>query len=338
MGIRAARLEELERESERPPVPAPEAAEAPPESAVDRVLELQRTAGNQTTTTLLQRQALQFTNPPSLGSPIGSGGLPPNLSISPDFVAKQDEAIKTKIRTYLDSEKPVVTGHITMGWSMAELVDLVRTKVPEATRLPPESIERLLTEWAAPQTIAAHRTPGDAKGAESELIATVKNAFSKIPTEVKLERKGAYFQLSLSGVEAGYKKDEENKVSVGSASGKDVAVNIAVKGVSFAAKVEPDGDKTKWEAGLMFRGDDLVPMLGALGGLFGSANSAIGNVSSELRSGKLESGRLKEQFEPVKEAAEAVSAIAKHTAVTFGVKVEGEGPAVTVQATLTVTF
>jgi hypothetical protein len=337
MGIRAPR-QELEQESEQQPVPAPEAAEAPPETAADRVLELQRTAGNQTTTTLLERQTLQFTNPPSLGSSIGSGGLPPNLSVSPDFVTKQDAEIKTKIRTYLDSEKPVVTGHITTGWSMAELVDLVRTKVPEATRLPPESIERLLTEWAAPQTIAAHRTPGDAKGAESELIATVKNAFSKIPTEVKLERKGAYFRLSLSGVEAGYKKDEENKVSVGSASGKDVAVNIAVKGVSFAAKVEPDGDKTKWEAGLMFRGDDLVPMLGALGGLFGSANSAIGNVSSELRSGKVESGRLKAEFEPVKEAAEAVSAIAKHTAVTLGVKVEGEGAAVTVQATLTVTF
>ena len=336
--MRAAPLEELERASERPPVPAPEAAEAPPESAVDRVLELQRTAGNQTTTTLLQRQALQFTNPPSLGSPIGSGGLPPNLSISPDFVAKQDAEIKTKIRTYLDSEKPVVTGHITIGWSMAELVDLVRTKVPEATRLPPESIARLLTEWAAPQTIAAHRTPGDAKGAESELVATVKNAFSKIPTEVKLERKGAYFQLSLGGVEAGFKQDDQNKISVGSASGKDVAVNIAVKGVSFAAKVEPAGDKTKWEAGLMFRGDELVPMLGALGGLFGSANSAIATVSSDLRGGRLEEGRLKAQFEPVKQAAEAVSAIAKQTAVTLGVKVEGEGGEVRATATLTVNF
>lgn len=336
--MRFARMEELERETEPPPAPAPEPAEAQPETGADRVLELQRTVGNQATTTALQRQALQFTNPPSLGSPIGSGGLPPNLSISPDFVAKQDEEIKKKIRTYLDSNKPVVTGHISIGWSMAELVDLVRTNVPEATRLGPESVERLLSEWAAPQTIAAHRTPGDAKGAESELIATVKNAFSKIPTEVKLERKGAYFQLSLSGIETGFKQDEENKFSVGSESGKDVAVNIAVKGVSFAAKVEPAGEKTKWEAGLMFRGDELVPMLGALGGLFGSANSAIGNVSSELRSGKIESGRLKEQFAPVKEAAEAVSAIAKQSAMTFGVKVEGEGDEVKATATLTVTF
>jgi hypothetical protein len=333
-------MEELDRESRPPaaPAPEPEPAEAEPETAADRVLELQRTAGNQATTTALQRQALQFTNPPSLGAPIGSGGLPPNLSISPDFVAKQDEEIKKKIRTYLDSNKPVVTGHISIGWSMAEVVDLIRTNVPEATRLGPETVERLLTEWAAPQTIAAHRTPGDAKGAESELVATVKNAFSKIPTEVKLERKGAYFQLSLSGVEAGFKQDEENKVSVGSESGKDVAVNIAVQGVSFAAKVEPAGEKTKWEAGLMFRGDELVPMLGALGGLFGSANSAIGNVSSELRGGKIETGRLKEQFAPVKEAAEAVSAIAKHSAVTFGVKVEGEGGEVRATATLTVNF
>jgi hypothetical protein len=337
--MRFARLEELQRQTEPPPAPAPEPAEAESQTAADRVLELQRTAGNQATAAALQRQALQFTNPPSLVAPIGGGAAPaPNLTVSPDFVAKQDEEIKTKIRTYLDSERPVVTGHIAIGWSMAELVDLVRTKVPEASRLGPESIARILTEWAAPQTIAAHRTPGDAKGAESELIATVKNAFSKIPKDVKLERKGAYFQLSLGGVEAGYKKDEENKVSVGSGSGKDVAVNIAVKGVSFAAKVEPDGDKTKWEAGLMFRGDDLVPMLGALGGLFGNANSAIGSVSSDVLGGTVEEGRLKQQFAPVKEAAEAVSAIAKHTAVTFGVKVEGEGGEVRATATLTVNF
>jgi hypothetical protein len=336
--MRFARVEELEREHEPPPAPAPEPEEPASETAADGVLELQRTAGNHATTAALQRQSLQFTNPPSVSSSIGTGGLPPNLVPSADFIVKQDAEIKGKIRTYLDGNKPVVTGHITTGWSMAELVDLVRTNVPEATRLPPETIGKLLTEWAAPQTIAAHRLPGDVKGAESELVATVKNAFSRIPTEVKLERKGAYVQLSLSGLEAGFKQDEENKFSVGSGSGKDVAVNIAVKGVSFAAKVEPAGEKTKWEAGLMFRGDELVPMLGALGGLFGSANSAIGNVSSELRGGKVETDRLKAQFAPVKEAAEAVSAIAKHTAVTFGVKVEGEGGEVKATATLTVSF
>jgi len=333
--VTSARLRKRERELEGP---VPEAAEPPAETAADRVLELQRTAGNQTTTTLLQRQVLQFTNPPAMGSPIGSGGLPPNLSISPDFVAKQDEEIKKKIRTYLEDNKPAVSGRISSGWSLAELIDLVRSSVPEATRLPPESVARLLAEWAAPQTIAAHRTPGDAKGAESELVATVKNAFSRIPTEVKLVRRGAFFQLSLSGVETGFKKDEENKFTVGTGSGKDVAVNIAVKGVSFAAKLEPDGEKTKWEAGLMFRGDELVPMLGALGGLFGSANSAIANVGSELHAGKIETGRLKDQFQPVKDAADAVSAIAKHTAVTFGVKVEGEGGEVKATATLTVSF
>jgi hypothetical protein len=336
--MQVARLEGLEREPEPPPAPAPEPEEAAPESPADRVLELQRTAGNHATIAALQRQSLQFTNPPSVGSSIGTGGLPPNLVPSADFMAKQDAEIKQKIRTYLDTNKPVITGHITTGWSMAELVNLVRTSVPEATRLGPETVEKLLTDWAAPQTIAAHRTPGDAKGAESELIATVKNAFSRIPTEVKLERKGAYFQLSLSGIETGFKKDEENKFSVGSESGKDVAVNIAVKGVSFAAKVEPAGDKTKWEAGLMFRGDELVPMMGALGGLFGSANSAIGHVTTDLAGGKVETGRLKEQFAPVKEAAEAVSAISKHTGVTFGVKVEGEGGEVRATATLTVTF
>lgn len=337
--MRRARLEEeLERELPAPP-PAPAALETPEDPARERVLELQRSAGNTATTGLLQRDALQFTIPPSVVGQLG-GDAPrvPNLQVSPDFVAKQDEAIKKKVIEYLDKSKTVISGHITTGWSMAELVDLVRTSVPDATRLGPEAVARILKEWAAPQTIAEHRAPGDVKAAESELIATVRNAFGKIPTEIKLKRSGAYVQLSLSGLEAGFEKDENNKASVGTESGKDVAVNIAVKHVRFAAKVEPAGEKTKWEVGLTFPGENLIPMIGSLGGLFGSANRSIGSAASQLRAGKLDTGNLKEQFAPVKEAADAVNAIAEHSALSFGIKIEGEGPDVKAMATLTVTF
>jgi hypothetical protein len=274
---------------------------------------------------------------PNVVAPLpGSPTRGPNLTVSPDFMQKQDEAIKQKVLEYLDREKPVVTGHITTGWSIAELVDLVRTKVPDSTRLGPESVATILKQWAAPQTIAEHRKPGDLKAQESELIATVKNAFSKIPTKVELKRSGAFVRLSISGLETGY-EGEGAKATVGT-TGSDVAVNVSVKHVHFAAKVEPAGEKTKWEVGLTFPGEDLIPMMGSLGGLFGSANRSVGSVASDLRGGKIDTGRLKEQFEPVKEAAGAVSAIAEHSAVSFGIKIEGEGPNVKAMATLTVSF
>ena len=314
--------------------PAPPAADP----HVHRVHELQRTAGNAATAGLLQREGLQFTNPPNLVAPLpGSPLRGPNLTVSPDFVEKQDAEITKKIQEYLEKDRQVVSGHITMGWSMAEVVDLVRTKVPEATRLGPESVAKILKQWAAPQTIAEHRKPGDVKGQESELVATVKNAFSKIPTKVELNRSGAFVRLSISGLEAGYEMDENNKVVVGT-TGSDAAVNISVKHVHFAAKLEPKQEGTKWEVGLTFPGEDMIPMLSSLGGLFGSANRSLGSAASSLRAGKVDTGSLKEQFEPVKEAAGAVSAIAEHSAVSFGIKIEGEGPDVKAMATLTVTF
>jgi hypothetical protein len=326
--------EEEERVREAPSAPP---ALGPADPRLDRLRELQRSAGNSATTGLLQRDGVQFTLPPASAPPLGSGAAAPNLSISPDFVAKQDEEIKKKITEYLEREKPVVIGHVSTGWSIAELVDLVRTKVPEATRLGPETVAQMLRRFAAPQTIAEHRKPGDVKGQESELVATVKNAFSKIPTKVELKRSGAFVRLSISGLEAGYEQDENNKVVVGS-TGSDAAVNISVKHVHFAAKLEPKQEGTKWEVGLTFPGEDLIPMMGSLGGLFGSANRGLGSAASDLRAGKVNTGSLKEKFEPVKEAAGAVSAIAEHSAVSFGIKIEGEGPDVKAMATLTVTF
>jgi len=49
-------------------------------------------------------------------------------------------------------------------------------------------------------------------------------------------------------------------------------------------------------------------------------------------------GELSKLFSPVKEALGALSAIAGVSGPTVGVKIEGEGPKISVQATLTFTF
>ena len=182
--------------------------------------------------------------------------------------------------------------------------------------------------------------PGDQKGAESEALAAIKNALGKVPTEARLERSGAFVKVSLSGLEAGYERDDDTKATVGTASGKDVAVNLAAKGVHFAGKIEPGtgGEPTKWELGLTFPGDDMVPLIPTLGAVFGSASSAVGQVASDASAGKASVDSVKKQWEPVKGAVDALSGIAGHSSVSVGVKVEGEGGAIKATATLTVTF
>jgi hypothetical protein len=326
-----------ERDPDRPERAAPPA----PESQIDRILRLQETAGNAAVAGMLQRDALSMRGPSSIVPPLGSGSaLGPAFSIDPDYVFKQQEQIKGKIRAYLEDNKPKVQGQILSGASIAELVDLVRTNVPESPRMAPEQVADVLRKWSGDVSIAEHRLPTDKKGGESEALATIKNALGKIPTEAKLERSGAFVKVSLSGLEAGYEKDEDTKATIGTESGKDVAVNLAAKGVHFAGKIEPGtgGEPTKWELGLTFPGEDMVPLIPTLGQVFGQASSSIGKVASDLKAGQTSVDKVKKQWAPVKEAVDSLSSIAGHSSVTFGVKVEGEGSEIKATATLTVTF
>jgi hypothetical protein len=263
----------------------------------------------------------------------------PNLRLDPDYVARQNEETKAKIRAYLDPQRERIQGLAVSGWSMAELVDLVRQNVPESTGLAPEQIATILRGWSQ-VAILEHRINPDQKGADSEALATIKNALGKIPTELKLEHKGAFAKVSLSGAEAGFEKDEDTKATVGTGSGKDVAVNLAAKGVHFAGKIEPGSgkDPTKWELGITFPGDDMVPLIPTLGSVFGQANGSLNRAIPDALAGRASVGSLKQQFQPVKEAVESLSGIAGHSGVSIGVKVEGEGAEIKATATLTVAF
>src|SRR4051794_6616958 len=144
---------------------------AEPEAEPNPVLLLQQAAGNGAVSRLLQRDALSMRDPTPLGSPAGgvgglgsAGGLGPGLSIDPNFVAKRQEEISGKVTAYLAANEPVVQGKIAEGVSIAELVDLVRTNVPEAREMAPEQIANLLRKWSK-ITIAEHRLPTDQKGA-----------------------------------------------------------------------------------------------------------------------------------------------------------------------------
>ena len=181
------------------------------------ILDLQRSAGNAAVTALLQR-----------GVPSGLTPTAPNFNVPPDFVEKRDKEIQGKITAYLNAEKSRIQGRILSGWSMPELVDLVRTQVPESVMIGPEPVAQMIRAWSTERSNPKHRTPGDTAGAESELIETIKNSFSKIPTSVSVKKNGMFFQVSLSGVETGLGAVDSDKLSVGSESGQDVGVNVVV--------------------------------------------------------------------------------------------------------------
>jgi hypothetical protein len=302
------------------------AAAASSRGLLHPVHELQRSAGNAAVTAFLQRDL-----------PVTPSGL--NLNVPPDFVGKRDEETQRKVTAYLDAEKSTIQGRIVSGWSMPELVDLVRTQLPESVGIGPGRVAQILRGWST-MPILEHRKPGDAAGAESELIATIKNSLSKIPTSVSVKKSGMFVKASLSGIETGLGTADGDKVSVGSASGQDVGVNVVVGKTHFAAKVEPGaaGEPTRWEVNLSFPGGDPMPLMGSLAQLFGRASSSIGAAAADVRAGRATVGSLKEQWAPVKDAVSAVSTIADHQVVSLGLKVEGDGPAVTAAATVTVTF
>lgn len=309
---------------------------------LDRIVALQAASGNRAVARLLR--AGEGWAVPGLAptSPTSSSGLPPSLNLPADYAVRRQAEAEAKIREYLDKEKPRVEGQIIIGASVAELVDLMRRNVPEARELAPEQIAQCLRRYFAPLTIAEHRKPGDKEGADKELVAALRNALSKIPTELGIERAHGWAKVTMSGYEVGIRnKDLEAGAEVG--WDKSFGGHATVGNVKFAAKVSPPeeaGGPMKWEAQVTLpEADDPVPIASRLSEVVSRAEKATHEAADRARrSGVPSMGELSKLFSPVKEALGALSAIAGVSGPTVGVKIEGEGPKISVQATLTFTF
>ena len=309
---------------------------------LDRIVALQAASGNRAVARLLR--AGEGWAVPGLAptSPTSSSGLPPSLNLPADYAVRRQAEAEAKVREYLDKEKPRVEGQIIIGASVAELVDLMRRNVPEARELAPEQIAQFLRRYFAPLTIAEHRKPGDKEGADKELVAALRNALSKIPTELGIERAHGWAKVTMSGYEVGIRnKDLEAGAEVG--WDKSFGGHATVGNVKFAAKVSPPeeaGGPMKWEAQVTLpEADDPVPIASRLSEVVSRAEKATHEAADRARrSGVPSMGELSKLFSPVKEALGALSAIAGVSGPTVGVKIEGEGPKISVQATLTFTF
>jgi hypothetical protein len=332
-----------ERRDEAPPT-SDGAHAAPGEvTEAETVLRLQRSSGNAAVARYLasvQRQQLTLPqpSPPSVLPALGSSS-----AIAGGLEKRRDE-IKALIVTFLDKEraKPAGERDVNLSFSLAEVVAAVRGHVKEALELAPEDVSEIVKGWGAPHgLIFPHRSAGDREGAEKELVATVANSLSSIPTELKLTRGGGFVKISMGGAEVGYKSGEF-EVKAEHEWAESIGVSASVGKVHFGAKLEPgkDHEPVKWEANIAFpEAESMVPLLGSLSGLFSKANASMAGLTRELKRGGSPSNLLvKEKLEPVKKGMEAVSAISKASSPALGVKVEGEGPEVKVTATLTFSF
>ena len=346
-GTRLRREEEEERLSTRsgqsPPAALRDADEDPVRG---RIIALQRASGNRAVSQLLRDAAT--------GSAFGLGGgpasfspLPPSLSLPADYVEKRNAEIEPKIRSFLEKEKPRIQGQIMMGASIAEIVDLVRSNVPEASQLAPAQVADLIRKHFAPLTISEHRGPGDKAGQKSELLATLRNTMKKIPTEIGFESERGWAKVTLEGVEAGLKADGGAEASLEVGWDKTIGVNTEVAAgpgkIKFGVSIEPPasaGDPVKWEMKLAFvTGGGGAPGPDKLAAVVSKGASGIRELIAEARrTGGTSPGMIKESFAPVKEALDTLAKLVGAEGATIGVSVEGEGPDVRVQATLKFSF
>ena len=230
---------------------------------------------------------------------------------------------------------------IGKGMPMTELIDNVRQNVPDATKLALQQVEELVRTAFDGVQIPAHRPSGVSGWDNSELAAIVRNVMG-LPTKLSIERPYGWVKLSVSGYEVGLRKGE---FEISSEAGWDKSFGMKGKvgPVHFGGIVKPPdkpGGNVTWEAELAFPEEGaMVPMLDGLGGMMGTANKSMTRLAGDaLTRGMPTVDQISAAVEPIKEAMGGLGAIAKANRPSFGVKVTGDGPGITVQATLTVPF
>jgi hypothetical protein len=324
--------------------------EAPAAAPPHPVLALQAAAGNQAVArAVLQRDAAQQAAPTVLP------GL--NTQLDPSIMAgldKRQKEVQARVRAWMVEHKAEIQGHVVVGMSLPEVIDLVRTNVKEATELAPETVGKLAEAVVSPMSIAPHRL----ENREKELAAELRNAMANVPTELKIGGAGAWAKISISGLEAAAKvgggevtgEAGPSSGSVGVKKGgaeakaeydwdeKTIALDTKVGPIGLGGKIGMGkaGGADSWEIHIG------VPRAGAIGPLLPStqkavsqAGDAVSGIIRHLRAGgKAGDDVVQDHLKTIKKGIEPLSKLTEENSVSFGISVSGEGPEVRVEAGL----
>jgi hypothetical protein len=319
-----------------------------------RVAFLQRTAGNQAVSALVQREPSGVTISPFGPPPPVNLNLPPQtrLGAAKPTPTLTEEAAG-KVRSYLEGRRYEIGNLVEKGEiSMPEVVQSVRETVPEAQSAPIADIEKQVREVFGALTPPPVRRKRTAQGAGAEIGARIANALPDL-SKLRLDFSGGSIRLTAAGVVATAKAGSATMTATGSPGGGEIKAeegssSVTVSGgpdafgltatldkATFEAKIERD-DKTKnwskWEFGLRvaLTGDEALEQMTDIPELsqtVAKAEAAVRAIIAHLQGGGSPTDdTVKALMKDVKPAIEGVKRVVqapKGPRVTVGGTVKG---------------
>lgn len=287
-----------------------------------------------------------------------------------------DRRLRPAVIAYLAQQRADFALLLPDRLSMPEIVDMVRTNVPDARQLDILVIEQIVEGVFGPGAIRPHRV--DREGMQAELAAHLRNAMGDLPTEVRLvQGEHGYLRVSVSGVEAGLGPvraqaspsggqlevkgrragvtasvgaDYGDVGRAGRTSDAGVGTRFGIEGhagpVRFAGAVAKDdrGDWARWSFEVGF------PELGARDPDFeavtrtmNAAGRAMTEIVRRVQAGASPTDRaLATSLDVVQAGMEAIAEVAERRTggpgVGVGIQAEGRGDEVRALATVTIRF
>ena len=218
-------------------------------------------------------------------------------------------------------------------WPERDIIRQARVEVPEISQMDNGDIAWEIHQWAKTHSFLPVDLPSGSstcvtgnsgatpvRAGDPEILDKLK-AFLSIPTQIEWKGKDASAAITITGLKAALGPVEATAGWTGA-----VELKASVSGMEFSGKIDPS-DKN-WEMSFTI-GDD-VPNLSDVGSVFQNGESALRGVLSNA--GKVDLNNMsktKQLFQPyvdpIKDAVEAASKIAKQRpgSISFGVSLKG---------------
>jgi hypothetical protein len=234
-----------------------------------------------------------------------------------------------------------------------DIILSARLEVPAIAQMDNGDIAWEIHQWAKTHSLLPVDVPGTpgssaatpVRAGDPEIIDKLKSllkTLKSVPTEIKWTGKDASAAISVSGVTATL-----GPVEATAGWDRTLELKTKVSDMEFSAKINPV-DKN-WE--MTFQIGEEVPNLSDIAGIFTKGESAMRGVimnadKVDLKNPSKAVQQFKPYVDPIKDAVEAASKIAKQRPgdISFGVSLKGPLPnsptpgGVTVTAVITIFF
>ena len=234
-----------------------------------------------------------------------------------------------------------------------DIILSARLEVPAIAQMDNGDIAWEIHQWAKTHSLLPVDVPGTpgssaatpVRAGDPEIIDKLKSllkTLKSVPTEIKWTGKDASAAISVSGVTATL-----GPVEATAGWDRTLELKTKVSDMEFSAKINPV-DKN-WE--MAFQIGEEVPNLSDIASIFTKGESAMRGVimnadKVDLKNPSKTVQQFKQYVDPIKEAVDAASKIAKQRPgdISFGVSLKGPLPnspnqgGVTVTAVITIFF